>query len=329
MSPLWQMSVPGHAPLRSDSGMSEDEASEATNSVPHGRAGRGGRSALTTSDLSNWERGARVPRRLWFLWLQGLDDAPELIQRCHGSWVERNPGWSVEVLTRRNLRNWLDGRVEEPWARELPLAQLSDVIRLELLVTYGGVWVDATCFCSTPLDNWLFGLVKGGLFSFSRPGPDRLLASWFLASAPANPLLRAVLYQLSEYWKQSMPYHRSGGIAARVLEQLVRRRVISPQMWFHPFVWRNLGARPYFAFHYMVERVIQDDVSLAALWWEMPKVSADGPHRPQLIGLDAMITASIRASLVADSAPVYKLTWKRAGAVMPGSVLDWVLNCDR
>jgi len=329
MSPIWQMKEPGHAPFRSDNGMYEHEAVETINNVPQGWAFPDGWASLAASDLSDWARGAQVPRRVWFLWLQGLDEAPELIQSCHRSWVERNPGWSVEVLTRRNLIDWLGRRVQEPWARELPLAQFSDLIRLELLVTYGGVWVDATCFCRMALDKWLFDFCKSGLFCFSRPAPDRLLASWFLASAPANPLLRAVRYQLSEYWNQSTPYYQSGGIAARILEQLVRRRVISPQIWFQPFVWRTLGARPYFAFHYMFERVIRDDKSLAALWEQMPEVSADGPHRPQSIGLDEMITPSMRASLAGESAPVYKLTWKRAAAVMPGSVLDWVLNVDR
>lgn len=267
-----------------------------------------------------------IPRRIWFLWLQGLDDAPEVVRRCHRSWVERNPGWEVQVLTSQGVNDWAPGALEAGWSQRLPPAQQADLVRLLLLVGYGGLWVDATCFCAQSLDSWLHQVAAEGLFAFARPAADRILASWFLAAVPAHPLVRALQDQLCEYWQQSDPHYRSGTVSARALEDLVRWHLVPHRVWFHPAVWRTLGARPYFAFHYMAERVLAADPALAKLWEAVPKVSADGPHRPQSVGLDRDLTPPVRHVLATEASPVYKLTWKRSATVMPGSVLAWVLD---
>ena len=38
----------------------------------------------------------------------------------------------------------------------------SDIIRVELLSAYGGIWVDATVYCNEPFSNWLSELGIGG-----------------------------------------------------------------------------------------------------------------------------------------------------------------------
>ena len=62
----------------------------------------------------------------------------------------------------------------------------ANVLRMELLARHGGVWVDATCFCVRPLDEWLPAQMSSGFFAFARPARSRLLANWFLAARPTT-----------------------------------------------------------------------------------------------------------------------------------------------
>jgi mannosyltransferase OCH1-like enzyme len=48
-----------------------------------------------SGDPSNVET---VPRRLWFLWLQGVDNAPTIVRRCLETWTAHNPSWDIVAL---------------------------------------------------------------------------------------------------------------------------------------------------------------------------------------------------------------------------------------
>ena len=79
-------------------------------------------------------------------------------------------------------------------------------MRLELLIKYGGTWIDATVWCSSPIyPDYLF---DSDLFMFQnlKPGLDgqcTAVSSWFITSCSNNQMLmleRALLY---EYWKEN------------------------------------------------------------------------------------------------------------------------------
>ena len=130
-----------------------------------------------------------IPRTIWALWLQGWEEAPEIVRACRATWESLNPGWSFRPLTRASLSALLgpDALRCVSGARELPPEALSDVVRIALLKRYGGVWADSTTYCLRPLDAWLPGATTSGFFAFAKPGPDRMISSWFLAAAPGNP----------------------------------------------------------------------------------------------------------------------------------------------
>src|SRR3954453_20542988 len=131
-----------------------------------------------------------LPRVVWTLWLQGWETAPPLVQACLRSWQRRNPTWTVRTLTRDNISQYLDLLSTYPDVNldQIPAAALSDMIRIALLSQHGGVWADSTVFCVMPLDRWIDDYSRTGFFAFARPGPDRMLSSWFLASEPHHPL---------------------------------------------------------------------------------------------------------------------------------------------
>ena len=82
-----------------------------------------------------------------------------------------------------------------------PREALSDLVRLELLHRYGGVWGDATTVCAKPLDGWLNQYARHGFFAFDRPGPDRMISTWFLAAHKGSYIVERWRDAAARYWR--------------------------------------------------------------------------------------------------------------------------------
>ena len=131
-------------------------------------------------------------KTLWTYWHQGFDQAPLLIQCCVKQWATLHPKWEIRKLDSNNIHDFLghDFLAEESFAK-LSLPHISDLIRTKLLIDYGGVWIDPTVFPVVPLEEWLDFNSEAGVFLFSRPGKDRLIANWFIASRKNSRLLQS------------------------------------------------------------------------------------------------------------------------------------------
>jgi capsular polysaccharide synthesis protein len=149
------------------------------------------------------------PRTVHLYWDQGFDNAPELVRLCVQSWEKQNPGWTI--------RSWDGPAAEELVSRSglppgLKITPYSDILRTEILKRHGGVWADATVYCRRPLDDWLLQIMcQTDFFAFSRPGPDREIASWFLAARAGSAVVEALSRAVARFWsRQKAPtrvYH--------------------------------------------------------------------------------------------------------------------------
>lgn len=87
---------------------------------------------------------------IWMCWWQGLENAPDIVKKCVES-IQKNSGiHDVIVITEKNYKDYVSFPewIEEKRSREIiSRTHFSDLLRLELLATYGGMWLDATFFC--------------------------------------------------------------------------------------------------------------------------------------------------------------------------------------
>ncbi|WP_195419790.1 capsular polysaccharide synthesis protein [Collinsella sp. D33t1_170424_A12] len=147
--------------------------------------------------------------KIWMCWWQGEDSAPEIVRTCIES-VRRNAGGhEVIVITDDNLSDYVD--IPE-WVLEkvrcgvMSRTHLSDLLRLSLLADHGGLWLDATFFCTGPLDEYLHLPV----WSIKRPDylhasvACGMFANYSLACDEAHRRIFATLrdYYLT-YWRES------------------------------------------------------------------------------------------------------------------------------
>jgi|WetSurMetagenome_2_1015567.scaffolds.fasta_scaffold75162_4 hypothetical protein len=270
---------------------------------------------------------ALLPKVIWFLWLQGLEQAPEIVRLCLDSWRRLNPGWEVRTLDRAALDGLIDLSAIPAANLESASPQaLSDIARVRLLAAHGGVWADASVFCTQPLDDWLRAELGGGFFAFTAPGRDRLISTWFLASMAGGPLVSALDKAVLRYWSGPAFENDRRPRLARGLEKLFGGNVTSTRLWFTPAVREGLRLRPYFWLHYLFAETLRRDPEAAAAWASAGKRPADGPHRLQARGMDTVPGAELRAEIEGATQPMYKLDLRRASAAVgTGGALDELL----
>ena len=198
--------------------------------------------ASSSDDAEN--RDAMLQKTIWCLWFQGWANAPDLVKACGASWRNQNPDWKIHFLSRDSLETYLGPLpdLEVLLEKNVRMDASSNVIRIELLSRFGGVWVDSTVYCLRPLDGWIHHAMPSGFFAFNRPAPDRMLSSWFLAAEGGSYIIDTWRRRTFAYWKDRMERDA------------------------------------YFWFHYLFADAYEADATFRAIWDATPKLSADGPH---------------------------------------------------
>ena len=244
-----------------------------------------------------------LPKTIWFLWLQGLTEAPLVVKQCYESWLKHNSDWKIIFLDEHNIAD----HVSLPQHKVTNQAY-SDILRINLLAKFGGVWVDATCFCTKPLNEWLYDNMASGFFAFERPGPDRMISSWFIACDKYNFIANAYQKVVNAYWDASPKMVYIEDSRWRFMNKYLQKQ--GTEVWFSAFVSKVLRVHPYFWFHYLFEHVYLKDANFKELWDTSPKISSDIPHKLQFAGLFKPLSDEVKAEIDHKTAPLYKLTWK-------------------
>lgn len=267
-----------------------------------------------------------MPRIIWFLWFQGLDNAPYVVRKCHESWVARNPGWEVVCLDDASLQDFASEDYYADSFATLSRQQRSDLLRLDLLAKHGGVWTDATCFCAQPLDSWLPPNLDSGFFAFCRPHPQRLISSWFLAAEPQNILVSRLFEFMLDYWG-SHPFRRERQhLSGRALTRVLRISPRTRAWWFSQAIKDWLAISPYYAIHFAFEKLVREDPECARVWERTPNVSAILPHQLIRAGLLSPASVGIRSKIDRREVPIYKTAWNLKQPIPEGSVLGYLLD---
>lgn len=216
-------------------------------------------------------------KTIWICWLQGMECAPALVQRCYQSVMEHKPeGYDIVVITKENMKEYID-LPEFVWEKYregvISNTHLSDIFRIQLLHTYGGCWVDATVYVSGKLPKYLF---EGNLFLYKWSLLDRSvlqMSSWWMAATKGEKVICDVRDMLFSYWEKE--------------ERL----------------------RDYFLLHIIFSKVINEDSFNLATFRSIPYVCNSVPHmlsRKMEFEYDEEEWAHIK-----NMSPVHKLSNKR------------------
>ncbi len=143
------------------------------------------------------------PDRIFSIWFQGEDAAPEVVKACWRS-VRANCPQELVVLDSANIFQWIDlpEHIVKKWREgRMRPAHFSDICRLALLSRYGGLWLDATDYIPAPLPEWLWQSDFFVYMSGSKlQGWYSYVQNCFIRAKAGNFLARAWLRLICEYW---------------------------------------------------------------------------------------------------------------------------------
>ena len=231
---------------------------------------------FVTSDIKG-NFSVKKNHTIWVLWLQGMECAPKLGKKCYESVCRNKPNdFEVILLTQKNLNQYVD-LPEYIWEKHstgcITTTHLSDIIRVELLCTYGGCWIDATVYCSGAIPRHM---VSGRMFLFKGSMMDEpvlKMSSWWLAGDRNNRILHAARKTLYRYWEQ------------------------------------ETDARNYFLFHIIMSKIIDEDSASGVIFREIPYFNNGNAHVLQ--GKLEMAYDEDEWEVIKDISKIHKLSYKR------------------
>ena len=141
---------------------------------------------------------------IWWCWLQGYDNAPEIVKCCYRSLDKL--GKKCVILDEANIRYYvtLPDYIEEKYkAGLIGKAHYADLVRLELLTTLGGTWIDSTTYISGTAqfgrlldDEELFMYRSGNVSEYI------IFDNWLMLAKKKSMILEATKKMLYSLWQQ-------------------------------------------------------------------------------------------------------------------------------
>ena len=163
---------------------------------------------LNEFDENYVDREHTTSNKIWICWFQGMENAPELVQKCYNSVANNNPNSEVIVITSENMSQYVTfpDYIIDKWKKGIIThTHMTDLMRLELLINYGGLWLDATVLCTGKAPDYFY---NSELFFYQclKPGRDghgNFISSWLINAKTNNKILMATRELCYEYWKDN------------------------------------------------------------------------------------------------------------------------------
>lgn len=230
---------------------------------------------------------------IWIYWRQGFEQAPSLVKKCIMSARRYSGKYRVVLLDERNRRNYvkfpdfIEKKHDEEVIKE---ALFSDLLRISLLIHYGGVWCDATCLWTAEMPDVV---KKSDFFMFSE---SQMVAnitpivgsSWFIKAHKNDIILTKTMNCLFNFW------------------------------------YRYNFLPHYFIFHLVLALVVKEDDEAKGYWSDMPYICNMNPHVMQF-SLDKPFSNQLYESIKSQCF-IHKLTYKFDSALLKKGDSDNILH---
>lgn len=147
-------------------------------------------------------------KRIYTLWWQGIENAPDIVKVCHESLIRAHDERTQEIiyLDKENIFDYVEfpSYILDKFNRGIiSITHLSDIARTMLLGETGGLWVDATMLFPQKIDDAIF---EKDFFTLKNPSANSqsITSKWecfFIAGKKDFPLFSLLRDMWLEYWK--------------------------------------------------------------------------------------------------------------------------------
>lgn len=155
------------------------------------------------NDLPTYQHTHQTNKTIFWCWLQGIQEAPKLYISNLYSLKMNCKDFNIIIINETNMYNYIKFPtyiIEKYKKKYFSRSHFSDLLRLELLIKYGGTWIDASVLITKYVKEYF----TKDLFFFQERGNDGYVgSSWFITSEKGSPILRTTRDLLYEYWRNN------------------------------------------------------------------------------------------------------------------------------
>lgn len=219
---------------------------------------------------------------IWVCWWTGENSAPPIVKHCIAS-IRRNAGsHPVRLITQDDFREYLEIPSEilvKVQSGQICFANFSDYLRFSLLAKYGGLWLDATIYCSAQLPEEIFRMPV-----FTCKSPERECG------------------YISRYRWTSFCF---GGYCGGLLFSFMRDSLA--------LFWEKNGRSiDYLLVDYLIDLAYSEIPAIRVL---MESIPINNPHRDDLqAAMNAALPAEAFNQIIQEDTFLYKLSWRETYA---------------
>lgn len=215
---------------------------------------------------------------IWICWWSGIENAPLLVKQCVKSIIKHAGKHPVHLITKENYEKYLSipaYMLQKVQNEQMGLAHFADYIRVSLLEKFGGLWMDATLFCTDTIPEEYFDML---FFTLKSPWQESRYLSHFqwttfcLGGWKGNVWYSFMREALEMYWEK----------AEYAIDYLFFDALI--------FVAKK---------------------NIPAVAHLMENVPENTPHRDDLqAAMNQMLPATAFWSIIQEDTTIYKLSWR-------------------
>jgi len=99
---------------------------------------------LSAHEMFGENNNDNATKTIWGYWNTYPDGLPFLCEKALESWRLRNPGWRIIMINDTNFKKYVSVSDLPSTFYSLKVQHQSDIIRLAVLIRYGGVYLDAS-----------------------------------------------------------------------------------------------------------------------------------------------------------------------------------------
>jgi hypothetical protein len=151
------------------------------------------------------DKAAKIPKIIHQIWL-GPKRPPHFFLKFRETWLATHPDWEYHLWTDADLDTY-DFDLRDLFDESDNYGEKSDILRCELLLKYGGVYVDADFECIKPLDELLtrYDFFAGIEPPHEIPESDRvmLVSNALIGTAPNHPIIKRWKEMIRERWQRA------------------------------------------------------------------------------------------------------------------------------
>lgn len=147
--------------------------------------------------------GEVISENVFTFWWQGFDELPEVVKLCNDSLINNLNGLNVVMIDKNNITKYIeipDYIYQRVQNGEMSLSHFSDIVRMSLLIKYGGMWIDSCLFVLKPLR--ISNELTMCRFPINTSLCDGKWCFGQISVSPGHKLMRYMYDCLTEYWRR-------------------------------------------------------------------------------------------------------------------------------